>query len=201
MRRKTEARREAMLAAAAIEFSERGYDGASMSAIIARAGGSKQTLYSYFSSKEELFVEMMAQALDTHIESAYSELADENNIVTSLRYFGERYMKVRQLPECISLFRLAFSDKGPSNIGKIVYERGKQQGIANIKAFLVVAMHAGKLRLADPTVAACHLLGLLDAELMDPVLLGVREPASAEEITEVVGRAVSAFLAAYGPTN
>lgn len=201
MRRKTEARRESLLAAAAIEFNERGYERASMSAIVARAGGSKQTLYSYFSSKEELFVGMMEQALNSHIDSAYAELADKNNIVASLRAFGERYMTVRQLPECISLFRFAFCDAGRSNIGKLVYERGKSQGISYIRKFLIAAMHVGKLRLADPTVAACHLLGLLDAELIDPVLLCVREPASAEEIAEVVARAISAFLAAYAPTT
>jgi AcrR family transcriptional regulator len=200
MRRKTEARREALLAAAAMEFSEHGHEGASMSSIVARAGGSKQTLYSYFSSKEELFVEVMAQAINSHIESAYAELADENNIVTSLRSFGERYLTARQLPECISVFRFAFSDAGRSNIGKLVYERGKSQGVVNIRKFLVGAMHSGKLRLSDPTVAASHLLGLLDAELIDAILLGAREPASAEEITEVVARAVSAFLAAYAPT-
>ena len=157
MRRKTEARREALLAAAAIEFNERGYERASMSAIVARAGGSKQTLYSYFSSKEDLFIEMMEQALNKHIDLAYAKLTDENNIVTSLRAFGESYMTVRQLPECIPLFQFAFGDASRSNIGKIVYERGKSKGIANIKAFLVAAMHAGKLRLADPTVAACRL--------------------------------------------
>lgn len=200
MRKKTEARREALLAAAVQEFSERGYEGASMSAIVARAGGSKQTLYSYFPSKEELFIEAMEQTIGLRIETAYAELVGEGNIVASLRAFGDRYLTVRLSPECISLFRLAYGYAERSNICLQVYERGKLKGIANIKSFLVTAMRAGKLRLADPTVAACHLLGLLDAELIDAVLLYFRKPASAEEIAEVVARAVSAFLAAYSPT-
>ena len=89
-----------------MEFSERGYDGASMSAIVARAGGSKQTLYSYFSSKEELFIEMMAHALNTHIDAAYAELADENNIVTSLRAFGERYLPYANFRKAFRYFTL-----------------------------------------------------------------------------------------------
>jgi AcrR family transcriptional regulator len=202
MRRKSEARREAILAAAAKEFSEHGYEGASTSAIVARAGGSKQTLYSYFPSKEELFVEVMDLALNRQIESAYAELADESgNIVAALRKFGERYLQVRLLPECITLINAAHGSAGRSNISQIVYQRGKTRGLEHVRAFIVAAMHAGKLRLADPRVAACHLFGLLDAELVEPILLRVREPASPEEITEVVARAVSVFLAAYAPQS
>jgi AcrR family transcriptional regulator len=200
MRKKSEARREAILAAAAIEFSEHGYEGASTSAISARAGGSKQTLYSYFPSKEELFIEVMDLALNRQVESAYAELADETgNIVAALRKFGERYLQVRLLPECVTLINAAHGSAGRSNVSQIVYQRGKTRGIEHVRSFLVTAMHAGKLRLADPKVAALHLFGLLDSELIEPILLRVREPASPEEITEVVSRAVSVFLAAYAP--
>lgn len=50
-----EQRERAMLAAAAAVFGERGYHGASMDEIAARAGITKPMLYSYFDSKEGLF--------------------------------------------------------------------------------------------------------------------------------------------------
>ena len=59
-----------------------------MSAIVARAEvRSKRSTVTLV--KEELFIEMMEKALNTHIDSAYAKLADENNIVTSLRDFGD----------------------------------------------------------------------------------------------------------------
>ncbi len=57
MKVKREARREAMLAVALDLFREVGFEAASMSQIAARVGGSKATLYNYFSSKEELLLE------------------------------------------------------------------------------------------------------------------------------------------------
>ncbi|MFT3998253.1 MAG: helix-turn-helix domain-containing protein, partial [Asticcacaulis sp.] len=48
-------RREAILDVASRIFLEEGFDAASMSAIAARVGGSKGTLYNYFKNKEELF--------------------------------------------------------------------------------------------------------------------------------------------------
>jgi hypothetical protein len=51
---KTEARREAILAAAKAVFEEMGFEQATMSEITARVGGSKATLYRYFDSKEAL---------------------------------------------------------------------------------------------------------------------------------------------------
>ena len=59
MRVKSEARRQAILDVAAEVFREHGFEHASMSEMTARLGGSKSTLYSYFASKEELFLEVM----------------------------------------------------------------------------------------------------------------------------------------------
>ena len=58
-----ETRREGILEAAAVEFSARGYGGASVNRIIDQAGISKGSLYYYFEDKEDLFATVMEQAL------------------------------------------------------------------------------------------------------------------------------------------
>jgi AcrR family transcriptional regulator len=55
-------RREAILAAAAAEFAERGYEGASLNRLIERAGISKGALYYYFDDKEDLFATALEEA-------------------------------------------------------------------------------------------------------------------------------------------
>ena len=55
-------RRDRILDAAADEFSDRGYDGASINRIIGEAGISKGSLYYYFDDKEDLFATVMEQA-------------------------------------------------------------------------------------------------------------------------------------------
>lgn len=194
MRIKTEARREAILAAAAQEFGERGYEGASINGIVARTGGSKRTVYNYFSSKEELFVAAVMRGIDDLLATAYASLVVEDDIVLSLRRYGERYLAMRQTPAAIALTRLAYGESGRSEVGRLLYRRGKMPMIVKLGQFLADAMRAGKLSAVDPTEAALYLTALLDAVLVDQVVMGVREPASRHEIAEIVFRAVIAFI-------
>lgn len=197
MRKKTEAKREAILDAATQEFTERGYDGASMSAIVGRTGGSKQTLYNYFPSKDDLFVEVTMRAIERHVEVSLAEMSEGANLEQSLRRYGLHYLSVRQSPEVVGLVRLAYGEAGRSNIGRVLYQRGRMKGVNDVATFLASVMKEGKLREADATIAALHYFALLDAELADPVVLGVRGPATDAEIAEIVDRSVGAFLAAY----
>jgi AcrR family transcriptional regulator len=58
------ARREEILRAAFLEFSEKGYAGTSMEAIARRASASKETLYAWFKNKEMLFNTLYAAQLE-----------------------------------------------------------------------------------------------------------------------------------------
>jgi len=60
---KQERRRE-ILDAAFLEFSEKGYSGASMEAIARRARASKETLYAWFENKESLFNTLFLSRLE-----------------------------------------------------------------------------------------------------------------------------------------
>jgi hypothetical protein len=69
-----------------------------------------------------------------------------------------------------------------------------------VSAFLLACMASGTLRADDSDLAADHLGALLEAEILEPLLLQVREDApEAEEIALAVKRAVAAFLRAYAP--
>jgi AcrR family transcriptional regulator len=57
-------RRREILDAAFLEFSEKGYAGASMEAIARRARASKETLYAWFENKERLFTTLFETRLE-----------------------------------------------------------------------------------------------------------------------------------------
>jgi AcrR family transcriptional regulator len=57
------AKQEAILAAAADEFAERGFEGASLNRIIERAGSSKGSIYYYFEDKADLLVTVVERAV------------------------------------------------------------------------------------------------------------------------------------------
>jgi AcrR family transcriptional regulator len=63
-------RQEQILAAAAAEFAERGYGGASVNRILEGAGLSKGVLYYYFEDKEELFVTTLQRAMGRLFEES-----------------------------------------------------------------------------------------------------------------------------------
>ena len=64
-------RRARYLEAAWELFTEHGYNGVSMSRIVQATGGSKETLYRYFDSKEALFAALIDD-LQTTLASAPS---------------------------------------------------------------------------------------------------------------------------------
>src|ERR1700748_881544 len=68
-----DSRREAILDVATEVFLEVGYSCASMSAIAARVGGSKGTLYNYFKSKEELFEAFVRRSCDRFGEAVFED--------------------------------------------------------------------------------------------------------------------------------
>ena len=106
MRVKTEAKRDAIVRAASEVFREMGFEGASMSEIAARAGGSKATLYGYFSSKEELFVAVIHGAAGAHFEPIFAALAkDSDDLERVLQRYGEKIMAVVSSQEIIEAMR------------------------------------------------------------------------------------------------
>ena len=67
--RTRQAKRDEILAAASSLFLAQGYDGASMGKIAAAAGLTPNTLYWYFSDKDELFVAVAEIYLDLPVEA------------------------------------------------------------------------------------------------------------------------------------
>jgi AcrR family transcriptional regulator len=70
-------RRQEILDAAFLEFSAKGYAGASMAAIARRASASKETLYAWFDNKETLFNTLIASRLDGMVSRVSAVVATE----------------------------------------------------------------------------------------------------------------------------
>lgn len=200
MRTKSEAKRQAILEVATEVFKEEGFAQASMSAICSRVGGSKATLYNHFASKEELFFEVMFRSSAAEFEASLRALdAGIEDVAEALHRFGTRFLAVLYSPEVLAARRLVIAEAGRSELGRQCYARGPALALAAIAQFLQGAMLAGKLRQAEPQVAALHLRALLEAEFLDGFLFQTMEAVDAAQIDAVVGRAVAAFMAAYGP--
>ena len=199
MKTKTEAKRLAILKAAAEVFREVGFERASMSEICARIGGSKATLYNYFPSKEKLFFEVMYHAKELELATiAHTLNPDGDDLKEELLQFGQRLLAALYSPEAIAIRRLAIAEARQSNIGKIVFEGAMVPIEKQVAEFLRKGMKRGSLRAGDPKTAAMQLLSLLESEFLQRVLLGVVNSVKPEALNTAARRAVETFLSGYG---
>ena len=199
MKTRSEKKRDAILEVAEKTFLELGYERTSMSEICARVGGSKSTLYNHFSSKEELFFEVMTRLTDEQFNAVHRALSKTHgNISESLRLFGEKFLKLLYSPQMMANRRLIYSEAERTDLGHIAYERRVKLSRNLIADFLQAAMAEKKLKQADPDVATRHLTSLLESELLDRLHYQLPGEVTPEEITAVTGRAIDVFMAAYG---
>jgi AcrR family transcriptional regulator len=199
MRVKTEAKREAILETASQVFQEMGYERASMDEIAARVGGSKVTLYGYFPSKQQLFLEVAGYIGMRHLGPAFDELVPgSDDLPQVLRRFGDKFLAFICTPEATGTYRMMVAQSAHSDIGRSFFELGPKRGEETVAAFLQSEMEAGRLKQADAAVAAKHLMALLGAEVLQPILMGAMAPPARQKQKQMVERGVEVFLAAYG---
>src|SRR5437762_9975485 len=141
-------RRDAMIAIAKQAFLEFGYAGTSMSSIAARLGGSKGTLYSYFKSKEELFIAVVEKkcAQIQHLLNQ-AEIESGGELRATLTNFGEHFLELILSDESIATFRLATAECARfPEMGRAIYNSGVRQNLHRMTEFLAHAKDAGRLR-------------------------------------------------------
>jgi AcrR family transcriptional regulator len=198
MRVRTDAKRSDIMDVAASVFLEQGFARTSMSEIAARLGGSKTTLYGYFRSKEDLFVEVVVAEAGKQLLPAFEELDENADLRDALVPIGEKLVAFLLSPDALAAHRMVMSEAGRSNIGQHYYLSGRQRGIGLIAGFLERASKIGKIRPCDFVIAATHLLALIESEVLPPFHFGLARPAPSRlEIRQSTERAVDVFLRAY----
>ncbi|MBO9708430.1 MAG: TetR/AcrR family transcriptional regulator [Caulobacter sp.] len=195
-----DARREAILDVAREVFLAEGYANASMSAIAAKVGGSKGTLYNYFKNKEELFTAYMVRHCAWQQEAMFELQTELGDIRTALTKLGRTYLAIVLSDFNMLNFRLivAEAERSPE-IGKAFYESGPQSGAERLGGMLRLADEQGLLKVDDPIHAAHQFIGLCQNRMLKARLCNAMPEPTSQQIDADVLPAVEAFLRAYGP--
>jgi AcrR family transcriptional regulator len=198
MKKKTEAKKQAIIQAATEIFQELGFERTSMSKICAKVGGSKATIYNYFASKEDLFFEIVTLSNEEKFQYVHEVLENVNDdIETTLCEFGQRLMSFLYSDELINLRFLAITESRRSNLGKLAYENGAMRSQGMMALYLENLMTQKKIKKEVPSIATRHLSSLLESEFIYEFLFQINSPITQEEIKQRVKRAVVVFLSAY----
>lgn len=192
-----EERREAILEIAKRVFLDKGYSGASMSAISAELGGSKGTLWSYFPSKEELFAAVLDDATREYRSRLADVLKPGEDVRDAVLQFCRGFLAKVSSPDGVRLHRLIASEVGRfPEIGDIFYRRAPLPTQQMLAAFFERAMDAGTLRREDPLFAARVIaslcLGVQQRVIWGQKLSPAERDSEAERVAEV-------FLRAFAP--
>lgn len=170
-----------------------------MSDIAARLGGSKGTLYNYFSSKEELFLAVSrekGEIIYRQLEDLPRQTAD---LAGDLAAFGCRMLEIVTSGEYLAFYRLIIAEatRVPL-IGTMAYESRRSTLLAPLGERIAEEVKLGRLRIDDPLGAAEIFWDLCSGAVHRRSLLAIEPALSNSEIRYIVDRAVSVFLAAYG---
>ena len=111
-------------------------------------------------------------------------------------------MRFLTLDRVMSLHRLVIAESVRfPELGRAFYEAGPQRALRLLADFMQEAMDGGKLRHADPAVAADQFIHLCKACLYQERLWNVEGQPSDAEIAANVALAVESFMAAYRPAE
>lgn len=190
-------RRETMVAAAREMFIAHGYGQTAMSAVAAKVGGSKTTLWAYFPSKEALFeavVDDLVERFGSLIENVPLEGGD---VEATLRQFGRAVAETVASSEVLGVNRMVIGEAGRfPELAELYQRKGPGRAQFRLTAFIEMETQAGRLHATDPANAAAHFLAMCQANHIQQCLLNQTQ-ADRALLHRDVDAAITAFLAAY----
>jgi len=198
VRTRSDEKRREIIRVAAESFQELGYERTSMLTIAERMRGSKQTLYNYFPSKEDLLRAVLDFDVGDIADQAMEQFLGEKNLRKGLTRLGEIYLARQLAPLAISNMRIQATLPAESGIGEDFYQNILRVAWKRVADAFKALMAEGKLRRANPWLAAMHFKGLMLQDLLERQLLNAAKHADPKEVEAAVKHGVDAFLRIYG---
>lgn len=194
--------RDPIREAAARLFLVKGYAATSMDDVAAAAQVSKQTIYTHFANKDELFADLVlgnAGRVDKFAATIGTVMAAASDTPSGLRALARAYVRIVVRPEVLQLRRLVIGEAGRfPELARSYFELVIQRTYQLIAALLRDLAERGELYVEDPLTAAYHFAWLtLGRPLDDAMFLGTDEALAGIDLDAVADAGVGVFLAAY----
>ncbi|HJQ58404.1 MAG TPA: TetR/AcrR family transcriptional regulator [Vineibacter sp.] len=158
-------RRADILRAAADLFGRRGYGAVQIDHVARTAGVGKPTLYRYFASKEELFLQVFSDALAV-LEADLAAISQrEKSPHAALAAMIARLVDVLA-GQMVSLRVLTGEQPELANRWRILFRSRRRAILDALRAVIVAGTASGAFRAVDPDVVPALLLGMIRGGLM-----------------------------------
>jgi AcrR family transcriptional regulator len=198
MRVSVEKKRTRIIEVATTLFIEQGYKNTSLDQIVSICGGSKQTLYRYFSNKEGMFVEVLTHNTKNSLESVF-QLADKHKepLEETLVDFAKKYLTGICSNPVLSLYRIISADFNKHDtVPNQFWQKGPQRIHQYLVEFLKTEQAVQQLSIDNHDLACRQLLALIKLDYQNMALIGF-DFLSNEELDIHAKQAVKSFLMIY----
>jgi AcrR family transcriptional regulator len=154
-----EAKRNAVLQAAAQLFNERGFHATSLDDIAARLNVTKPTLYYYVKNKDEILLQCVSQGLQMTLEGIEASRQAGGNAVDQLRACMQVYADIVMQPFGMCLIRVG--DEEVPEPSRTELRRMKSEIDHAFRRLVAQGVQEGSLAPCDPKMSAFMIAGAL----------------------------------------
>lgn len=197
MRPSSVAKRDQILEAASVLFVQNGFTDTSMEMVAQEAGVSKQTVYSHFGNKAELFTAAI-QCKCQRYELADLCASTQGSLRDRLLVIGRGFISLLLSEEARQIHKtcIAQVDTQPQ-AAELFFDAGPRVVMAALTEMLERECQAGQIRVENPRHAAIQFLMMLQGEAKMRSDLGIKPQLSDEEIDSYIVGCVDLLLRGY----
>ena len=198
MRKDAILKRKELIKYATEMFLEMGYEKASMNNLVKRSGSSKSTIYKHFRSRQALFIAVLDERLRDHLTPIENLDLTTLSIEEGLKLIGRTSIKVITSKDNINLCRIIYAEaERIPYVGKTYYEHGPRRGFAGVAKYLYTMVERGRIRCADPSMAAEYFWGMILYRPMLERYCGIKGPLTARQQKNYIDKVVDSFISAF----
>jgi AcrR family transcriptional regulator len=167
-------KREQILRAAADLLLERGYAGVSVDEVVARAGGSKTNVYTYFGGKDGLFAAVMQRFCDEIVGPLKAIDVRGLPLRDALIRIGTTFLGVLLERRALEVHRLAVAEahRHP-DAARAFFNAAPEETYVAIARLIAAQQAEGRLRAGDPRRLAAIFLDSLTGDVQLRALTGM----------------------------
>lgn len=197
IRPKNETKRQQILDAATELFIENSYVETSMDNIAKRANVSKQTVYSHFGKKEELFsaaIERKCIAYDLS-KNMFKEGDDLEEFLLAL---GWQFFELISSKEAMAVHKIcAYESDSYPELSELFYKAGPEPLIIQMTEQMECFVKLGLLNIENPRAAALHFLCIMRGEAWLRLEFNLKKQLTKDDILAYMKNSVAFFIRGY----
>jgi AcrR family transcriptional regulator len=191
--------REAIVSAASRLFLESGFGAVSMDELAAAAGVARRTLYNQFTSKEEIFREML-QGVSGQLEHAFPPgLETRGDVETVLRLVARTILELHKNRDYLGFLRMVVADSRQFPWIAEEFAAVMDPQTERLTRLFAHLTSMAVLKCRNPELAAHQFMGALNDLSLWPMMLGRERIAVPDE--ELIDETVRMFLEHYSAAS